>query len=181
MLTHFYGQLNPLLGRSAEHTELVAFGVRHHNPRHIPLTHLGTRCSELGQTGNLRVLVVGSKVEMHRVLRRRSITDRQKQNARKHIWFSLDLKRTRIIVHYDPPERSGPPFTERHRIDGIDDNLFPVQTHDQILESPRSPVPATTIMSSPVTPSRYACFETENARTNQTAVAARKMPPTINR
>ena len=62
------GEHTHLMPSLAKDAELVAFGVRQHDPRSIPLADVHAPCAVSDQTSHPGVLVIRPKVEMQAAL-----------------------------------------------------------------------------------------------------------------
>src|ERR1700732_3297339 len=79
-------------GTRLQDAELVALGVRHHDPTHVPLSDVDVARAQAAEPLRLGRLVIGPQIEMDPVLDRLRLGDLEKQDVRKiAAWFEPPL------------------------------------------------------------------------------------------
>ena len=114
---------------SAEDTELVAFGVRHDNPRLVTLANVDTLRAMSLKASHLGVLVIRPEVEMQPALSLLALIKPDEVQPRQAIRLRADLELLIRGVDYNPTKSRSPPLPQGHRIYRVNNHLFPFQGH----------------------------------------------------
>ena len=114
---------------SAEDTELVAFGVRHDNPRLVALANVDTLRAMSLKASHLGVLVIRPEVEMQPALGLLGLIKPDEVQPRQAIRFRADLELLIRGVDHHPAKSRSPPLPQGHRIHRVNNHLFPFQGH----------------------------------------------------
>ena len=129
--------LVPLTPSWAKDAELVAFGVGQHDPGSIPLADVHPPCAMSDQPGHLGVLVIGPEVEVQSALGLLGLIEPDEIQPRHAIRRRADLELVSRGVDDNPTKGVGPPLPQGHRIQRVDNYLFPFQSHRANLDLPR--------------------------------------------
>ena len=131
-----------------QNAELVTFRICQHHPRNIALPNVNTGRSQCDESLHLGGLIVRTKIDMEAILALLGFVDWQEQDPGKPIWLWLNLKDGWVVVDDYPFKGFAPPPTQRGRVTGADNHLFPHKAHGKTIaealtaESPRSRLPA---------------------------------------
>ena len=128
--------LVPLMPSWAKDAELVAFGVGQHDPGSIPLADIHPPCAMSDQPSHLGVLVIGPKVEVQSALGFLALIEPDEIQPRRAIRRRADLELVIRGVDDNPAQGVGPPLSQGHWIQRVDDHLFPFQRHRANLDLP---------------------------------------------
>jgi hypothetical protein len=112
-----------------QHAELVALGIRQHDPGLLLLADIHMVRAETQEARHLGRLVGGAKVEMKAILQGLTLGDRHEEEARDLLEVRPYLELVSRVVEDDPSEGFGPPSSERFGVPAVDDDLFPLQAH----------------------------------------------------
>lgn len=132
---HHSGPRQQLL-TSSKDAELVTFWVCQYDPRLITLTNINTLCAMGYQTSHLSVLVIRPEVEMQSALSLLALIMPDEVQPRQAIRLRADLELLSRRVDHHPTKRLRPPLPQGHRVDRVNNHLFPFQGHPPNLDRP---------------------------------------------
>lgn len=133
---HHSGPRQQLLTSAAKDAELVTFWVCQYDPRLITLTNINTLCAMGYQTSHLSVLVIRPEVEMQSALSLLALIKPDEVQPRQAIRLRADLELLSRRVDHHPTKRLRPPLPQGHRVDRVNNHLFPFQGHPPNLDRP---------------------------------------------
>ena len=119
------GSLTPL----AQNTELVAFRVRHDDPRLVTLTDVDTLGTMSLKASHLGGLVIRPEVEIQPTFDFLALGDPDEVQPWHAIRLRADLELLIGGVDDHPAKSLGPPLPKARRIHRVNDYLFPFQGH----------------------------------------------------
>lgn len=133
---HHSGSRQQLPTSAAKNAELVTFWVCQYDPRLFTLTNINTLCAMGYQTSHLSVLVIRSEVEMQSALSLLALIKPDEVQPRQAIRLRADLELLSRRVDHHPTKSLGPPLPQAHRVDRVNNHLFPFQGHPPNLDRP---------------------------------------------
>lgn len=120
----------------AKDAELVAFGVCHDNPRLVTLANVDTLRAMSLKASHLSVLVIRPEVEMQPALSLLALIKPDEVQPGQAIRLRADLELIIRGVDHNPTKSRSPPLPQGHRIDRVNNYLFPFQGHPPSLGLP---------------------------------------------
>lgn len=100
----------------AKHTELVALGICHDNPRLVTLANVDTLRAMSLKASDLGVLVIRPEVEMQPALALLALIEPDEVQPWHAIRLRADLELLSRGVDHNPAKRRSPPVPQRHRV-----------------------------------------------------------------
>lgn len=123
-----FARVLPLARR--EYAELIAFRIGQDYPGFVfRLTDTSPVGAESEQPLDFSGLVFGPEIEVNAILHYLVLRVDAEQQTGESIGVGSDLHFILVLIDDDPPEGLYPPMAEQMRIVGIDDELFPFQSH----------------------------------------------------
>jgi hypothetical protein len=119
-----------------KHTELVAFGVCHDNPRLVTLADVDTLRAMSLKASHFGVLVIRPEVEVQPALSLLALIKPDEVQPWPAIRLRADLELLVRGVDHNPTKSRSPPLAQGHRIHRVNNYLFPFQGHPPSLGLP---------------------------------------------